>query len=269
MGGPENNPLPPACSPELPNTDAAADSQDGQQRPANKLARVAEKKAGGPGTPAGRKAFRDSLIKQFDKTYARAGSFWTAAPSDPTPYGLFDNAPTYERPGAAYIALWQILGTGRFTKALRQIQRHYGGGNITESQLEAGFRHWLPNKSAACRARLSQFFTQWFDTAYPSGGGTSRPAITGPGLAGPGFYDSSCPAWRGPSGGPAPGDAALEPGDGLALGRGVRAFPERQRLDRAVEPVAARAADPGALQRAVRRPHQVAAFHLGGQPAAG
>ena len=37
VGGPENNPLPPACSPELPNTDAAADSQDGQQCPANKL----------------------------------------------------------------------------------------------------------------------------------------------------------------------------------------------------------------------------------------
>jgi hypothetical protein len=29
VGGPENNPLPPACSPELPNTDAAADSQNG------------------------------------------------------------------------------------------------------------------------------------------------------------------------------------------------------------------------------------------------
>ena len=159
-----------------------------------KAARDAETQAGGPGTPAGRKAFRDSLIAQFNKTYARAGSFWTAAPSDPTPYGLFDSAPTYQRPGAAYIALWQILGTARFTKALQQIQRHYGGGNITESQLEAGFRHWLPSKSAGCEARLSQFFTQWFDTAYPSGGGTNRPSITGPGLAGPGFYDSSCPA---------------------------------------------------------------------------
>jgi len=37
VGGPANNPLPPACSPELPNTDAAADSQNGQQCPANKL----------------------------------------------------------------------------------------------------------------------------------------------------------------------------------------------------------------------------------------
>jgi hypothetical protein len=159
-------------------------------------ARDAETKAGGPGTAVGKKAFRDSLIAQFNKTYARAGSFWTAAPSNPTPFGLFSNAPTYERPGAAYIAVWQILGTARFTKALHQIQRHYGGGHITEAQLEAGFRHWLPNKSAACENRLSQFFTQWFDTAYPSGGGANKPAITGPGLAGAGFYDSSggCPA---------------------------------------------------------------------------
>ena len=159
-------------------------------------ARDAETKAGGPGTAAGKKAFTGSLIAQFNKTYARAGSFWTAAPSNPTPFGLFSNAPTYERPAAAYIALWQILGTARFTKALQQIQRHYGGGHITEPQLEAGFRHSLPNKSAACENRLSQFFTQWFDTAYPSGGGANKPAITGPGLAGAGFYDASggCPA---------------------------------------------------------------------------
>jgi hypothetical protein len=34
---------------------------------------------------------------------------------------------------------------------------------------------------------LSQFFTQGFDTAYPSGTAT-EPDITGPGLAGGGFY---------------------------------------------------------------------------------
>jgi hypothetical protein len=37
VGGPDNNPLPPACSPELPNTNAAPDSLDGTQCPANKL----------------------------------------------------------------------------------------------------------------------------------------------------------------------------------------------------------------------------------------
>ena len=37
VGGPANNPLPPACSPGLPNTDVAPDSMDGTQCPANKL----------------------------------------------------------------------------------------------------------------------------------------------------------------------------------------------------------------------------------------
>ena len=32
--------------------------------------------------------------------------------------------------------------------------------------------------------------SQWFDTAYPAGGGANRPVITGPGLDGPGFYGS-------------------------------------------------------------------------------
>jgi hypothetical protein len=44
--------------------------------------------------------------------------------------------------------------------------------------------------TSACRARLSQFFTQWFDTAYPAGGGANRPQITGPGLNGPNFYNA-------------------------------------------------------------------------------
>src|SRR5205809_913165 len=37
VGGPENNPLPPACTPELPDTNAAANSLNGTQCPANKL----------------------------------------------------------------------------------------------------------------------------------------------------------------------------------------------------------------------------------------
>jgi len=63
----------------------------------------------------------------------------------------------------------------------------YGGSSITEPELEAVFRHWLPVHSRACQHRLSQFFRQWFDTAYPAGGKANRPMITGPGLAGPGF----------------------------------------------------------------------------------
>jgi hypothetical protein len=150
-------------------------------------ARLAENAAGGPSSPAGRAAFQASLVNEFDAIYAIGGTFWTVAPSNPEPYGLFSGASTYARPGAAYIALRQILGHGNFTQALRQIQRTYGGASVSEPQLEAVFHRWLPVHSSACQARLSQFFTQWFDTAYGPGGGTQRPTLTGPGLAGRGF----------------------------------------------------------------------------------
>ncbi|HXZ70602.1 MAG TPA: M1 family aminopeptidase [Streptosporangiaceae bacterium] len=155
-------------------------------------ARTAQAKAGGPGTKAGRRAFRRSLVRQFNTSYASKNRFWTAAPSNPTPFGLFSGSATYERPGIAYIALRQILGHANFTRALMQIQRRYGDGAITEAQLEAGFRQWLPTRSPACGSRLEEFFRQWFDTAYPPGGGANRPDITGPGLAGPGFYTAGC-----------------------------------------------------------------------------
>jgi hypothetical protein len=101
---------------------------------------------------------------------------------------LFSGSATYSRPGAAYIAVRQILGHANFGLALRELQRRYGGRSITEPELEAGFSRRLPNHSAGCQARLATFFRQWFDTAYPKGGGANRPAITGPGLAGSGFY---------------------------------------------------------------------------------
>jgi hypothetical protein len=107
--------------------------------------------------------------------------------TNPTPFGLFSRSATYQRPATAYIALWQILGTDRFTKVLQAIQQTYGGASITEPQLEAAFLGGLLNKSAACQSLLRQFFTEWFDTAYPSGAAT-EPDITRPGLAGPGFY---------------------------------------------------------------------------------
>jgi Peptidase family M1 domain len=157
-------------------------------------ARLAQRAAGGPGTPAGRKAFQKSLVHQFDTNYANTGSLWTAAPSDPTPARLFSGSTTYIRPGTAYIALRQILGHGRFDRALRRIQHRFGGGSITERQLEAQFDHLLPSHRRACHVRLGKFFTQWFDTAYPPGGGANRPRVTGPGLDGAGFYgaDGRC-----------------------------------------------------------------------------
>jgi len=156
-------------------------------------ARTAATAAGGLDTPAGAAAFDASLVKQFNLNYANNG-LWTAAPSDPTPATLFSDRFTYTRPGTAYIALRQILGKDNFTAALQQIQRDYRHSSITEKQLESEYQAFLPNQSAACHARLDQFFTQWFDTAYPPGGGANRPQLTGPGLTGPGFYnpDGTC-----------------------------------------------------------------------------
>jgi len=150
-------------------------------------ARNAEIAAGGPDTAAGQAAFQASLIARFNTNYARTGSFWSAAPSNPTPYGLFNNSPTYTRPATAYIALWQILGTDNFTKVLQHVQQTYGGGSITEAQWEYAFLSGLPNTSDGCKTLLSQFFTEWFDTAYPTAT-AAKPDITGPGLDGPGFY---------------------------------------------------------------------------------
>ncbi|HEY3944976.1 MAG TPA: M1 family aminopeptidase [Solirubrobacteraceae bacterium] len=155
-------------------------------------ARLAEIAAGGQHSPKGRAAFQASLARQFAAIYRSGGSFWTGAPSNPKPFTLFAGSSTYARPAAAYVALRQIIGHRAFAAALAQIQRRYGGATITERQLEAAFQEWLPVQSATCRARLSRFFGEWFDTAYPPGGAGHRPKLTGPGLAGPGFYGGRC-----------------------------------------------------------------------------
>jgi aminopeptidase N len=151
-------------------------------------ARTAETAAGGQSTAAGQSAFEQSLAQSFKKTYDSTGSFWTQAPSNPTAATLFSSNATYDRPAAAYIALRQILGHPNFVRALRDIQNRYGGRAITEPQLKKAYGRWLPNRSAACQRRLGTFFTQWFDTAYQSGGGANKPQITGPGLEGTNFY---------------------------------------------------------------------------------
>jgi len=155
-------------------------------------ARIAQRKAGGPGTAAGRRAFQKSLVHDFNANYASTSSLWTAAPSDPTPASLFSGSTTYARPGTAYLALRQILGHQGFDRALQRIQHRFGGASITEPQLEKEFARFLPRQSHACQVRLGTFFTQWFDTAYPPGGGANRPQLTGPGLHGPGFYGGGC-----------------------------------------------------------------------------
>ena len=139
-------------------------------------ARKAATAHGGLGTAAGDAAFEKSLARTFATNYAH-GKLFTGVPSDPTSASLFSDSSTYTRPGTAYLALRQILGSDGFDRALQSIQRRYGGGVITEKQLEAQFANQLPRTTTPCRAELSRFFTQWFDTRYPSAG-RIKPSIT-------------------------------------------------------------------------------------------
>ena len=138
-------------------------------------ARLAQDAAGGPATAAGRAAFEKSLVSQFDEIYRAGGDFWTAAPSDPEPWGLFSGSATYERPAAAYVALRQILGQ----PASRPRWSTCSAGTAAAPSPR---RSWRPSSRRGCRCGpqratpgSSDFFRQWFDTAYAPGGGRHRP----------------------------------------------------------------------------------------------
>lgn len=151
---------------------------------------AAGKLAGAVGSDAYNAAFETSLITRFNGTYnSTSANNWNVAPSNPTNANLFGSQ-TYTRSGRAYIALRAILGKDNFTSASKEIQTTYGGSSITQPQQIAVYKKWLPNKSIGCLNKLDAFFKQWWDTAYvgsPAAG--NKPNITGPGLAGPGFYD--------------------------------------------------------------------------------
>jgi aminopeptidase N len=133
-------------------------------------------------------SFEQSLVSSFDSIYDNTKEpLWDGAPSDPRPATLFSGSKTYDRPGISYIALRAILGPANFDAALQELQQAYRQSSITEPQLEAGFAAHLPSQTASCRAQLAAFFSQWWDTVYPTASGLTRPSITGPGLEGGGF----------------------------------------------------------------------------------
>jgi hypothetical protein len=153
-------------------------------------ARNAATAAGGLGTPAGDAAYEASLTSRFNTNYNSTNAntlSWGTAPSNETAAQLFGSA-TYARSGTAYLALRAILGKDNFKKATTDIQTTFRQGSITEPQEEAIFHKYMPNQSASCSAKLDAFFKQWWDTAWATG---TKATITGPGLAGQGFYDAN------------------------------------------------------------------------------
>ena len=130
---------------------------------------------------------RPAWSRRSTQIYAQKGSFWMPGAVRTRRRSACSPArpPTTARPRPTSRCA-RSSGPTNFTQALQQIQREYGGSHITEAQLEAAFHQWMPNQSGACQARLSEFFTEWFDTAYPGGGGKNRPQHhrTRPGRAG-------------------------------------------------------------------------------------
>ena len=156
-------------------------------------ARTAADAAGGLGTPAGDAAFDNSLITRFNTTYnSTSANNWNVAPSNPTNANLFGSQ-TYTRSGRAYIALRQILGKANFDTASKEIQTHVRRRLDHRSRSRSrSTRSGCRTRRYGCAAKLDEFFKQWWDTAYvgsPAAG--NKPSITGPGLAGPGFYDAN------------------------------------------------------------------------------
>ncbi|MDA0178747.1 M1 family aminopeptidase [Solirubrobacter phytolaccae] len=157
------------------------------------IARNAGLAAGPEGSDAFKAAYEASIVSRFNSRYATtSGTFWGVAPNNPTSGNLFSTANTYTRPGLSYTALRAILGPENFNKASQQIQTDFRYGAITPEQEIAIFHKWMPNQSKGCSNKLDVFFKQWWDTSYtgtPANG--NRPQITGPGLAGGGFYDAN------------------------------------------------------------------------------
>ncbi len=163
-------------------------------------ARTAANNAGGLGTPAGNAAFDTSLINRFNTNYGTTSSnaFWTAAPSNPTVGNLFTTVQHLHPPGHGVPGPAPDPRRVGLAAGVRPLDRRHEADpepvrRRRHHRAAAGgvFHQWLPNQSAACSAKLDTFFTQWFDTAYPTpNNATNKPQITGPGINGPDkFYD--------------------------------------------------------------------------------
>ena len=186
------------------------------------LARIAGLAAGPADSPAYKAAFEAAIVSRFNGTgryNTTSTSFWGVAPDNPTSGNLFSTANTYTRPGMSYAALRYILGPDNFKAASTEIQTSYRYGSITPPQQIVIYKKYMPNKSIGCMNKLDAFFKQWWDTSYtgsPAAG--NKPSITGPGLAGGGFYDANGGCSDYGTDVPEPVGASVPPQLGLTLG---------------------------------------------------
>ncbi|MCU1691326.1 MAG: metallopeptidase [Frankiales bacterium] len=99
-----------------------------------------------------------SLQKRFDDVYRRPAkdAFWATPPGDPSPQTLFADA-TYDRGGAALVALRNKIGEAAFSTLLRRWATDNKGRNVSTADLLA-----LAEKVSG--KQLDDFFRVWIDT---------------------------------------------------------------------------------------------------------
>ena len=123
-----------------------------------------------------------------------APTLWSGAPSNPTSYSLFSGGRPTRGPAPPTSRCARSSAPAASTVRCRRSSAGTAAASITERQLEAAFARLAAEPEHGLPVDAAPFFTQWFDTAYPTSGGATKPSITGPGLHGGGFYnpDGTC-----------------------------------------------------------------------------
>ena len=102
-------------------------------------------------------------------------------------YTLFSGSKTYTRPGTR-TSPCAGSSAGELQRGAAADPGDVPAGQHHRAAARSGVRVVPPEGVRALPAELGRFFTQWWDTVYPPGGGANRPQITGPGLDGGGFH---------------------------------------------------------------------------------
>ena len=149
-------------------------------------ARLAENANGGPYSSKGQAAFQASLVKTFNQSYAAGG-------------GVLDGRAVEPGTGWPVLRFFDVRAARhRLHRAAADPRpratspRRWSSSSAPTAAATSPSPNSKPFPAVAARSdqRLpargcSEFFTQWWDTAYPAGGRKHRPQLTGPGLAGP------------------------------------------------------------------------------------
>ena len=169
---------------------------------------------------------RPASSNRFNTTYnSTSANNWNVAPSNPTNANLFGTPDVHAvRPLLHRAARDPRQGELRHAPARRSRPPTAAVRSRSRSRSRST-RSGCRTSPPACKNKLDVFFKQWWDTAYsgsPAAG--NKPQITGPGLAGPGFYDANggCAAYGvdmpGEAGGTVPATLALTLGAAATFG---------------------------------------------------